>query len=157
MSQKTSTKLKSAEELAMSDTVRRAIEAREQVKAVLLEYMAENSEVINNYLAMVEAHSKLEEEVKTAIRAAASFNPNLKTVEFAPGYKFVRPVERKVNVAALLTRVPSFVNDHPEAVDVKASMLDALVDSGEFDARVRNEVVTEVLGSPRCHVPPVKK
>lgn len=140
-----------------NEAVKRAIKAREEAKAVLLEYAAENAEVIQNYLAMVEAHGRLEEEVKTTIRAAAAFNPKLKTFEFAPGYKFVRPVERKVNTAALLERVPDLITEHPEVITIKAGDLDSLVDSGELAATVRNDVVSEELGSPRCYVPPASK
>jgi hypothetical protein len=140
-----------------TEAVRRAIQAREEAKTVLLEYAAENAEVIQNYQAMVEAHGRLEEEVKTAIRAAAAFSPKLKTLEFAPGYKFVRPVERRVNTLKLLEVAPDFITEHPEAVVIKAGDLDTLVDSGELPATVRNDVVVEEFGSPRCYVPPVGK
>jgi len=148
---------KSTGDIVANEAVKRAIQAREEAKNVLLEYMAENAEVIQNYRAMVEAHGRLEDEVKTAIRSAAAFNPKLKSFEFAPGYKFLRPIERKVNTLKLLEFVPDFITEHPEVVTIKAGDLDTLVDSGELAATVRNDVVVEDLGSPRCYVPPAEK
>ena len=139
------------------EAVQRAIAERESAKAVLSEYVAENAEVLTTYQAMVEAHAKLEEEVRTAIRSAAAFNPDTKTIEFAPGYKFIRPVERKVNTVKLMEFAPSFAAEHPEVFTIKANDLDALVDAGEFDARVRNDVIEESFGSPRCYVPTPSK
>ncbi len=149
--------VKPTADLSANEAVKRAIQTREKAKAALLEYIAENATIIQTYLVLADAQRQLEEEVKTAIRAAAAFDPKLKTFEFAPGYKFIRPVERKVNTVALLERVPEIVTEHPEIITIAAGALDTLVDSGELAATVRNEVVSEELGSPRCYVPPVSK
>lgn len=138
------------------ELVTKAIEARDEVRRELIEFENENSEVLATYLELYARQAKYEEDVKKAIAQAAAFMPDTKACEFAPGYKYVRPANKVVDAKTLFSMRPDFIKAFPEKITIKAADLDDLVNIGELDAKVRNAVVSEVLGSPRCYVPPYK-
>jgi hypothetical protein len=132
-----------------------AIRRREEARKALLDFEAEHEEVVNELASLYEAQRQREEEVKTAM-ASAALNNDAKVMEFVADYKTIRPVFRVVDVPTLLGKKPSLLKTHPQIFDVKAKNLDEMVNGGELEATIRNEVVKEELGTPRCYIPAYK-
>lgn len=134
-----------------------AIAAREKAAAKLIAFEVENAKMVTDYVNLFNAQRTAEDRVKSAIVAAASLQPNVRRGEFAGVYKYTRPEMRKTDFAKLYRLNPAFVKDHPDVVTVKPAELDNLVDSGQLDANIRNQVVTTEFGSPRVTIPPYKR
>jgi hypothetical protein len=126
-----------------------AVKLRESLISQCHAFEAEHDEILSAHKALLEARESSEMDIKT-LTAQYSVATGMKHGEILPGYSFVYPRMRRVDVAKLLKLQPDFAKKHSDLLDVDYKQLNALVDMGEMDAKVRNDVVVEEFGSLRC-------